>query len=170
MPWIKASLSLLRNNLLSLFCYFVISVAVYLLAGYSSLIVGHQPSEWDLLFSIPLLIATPILFILAGRYALKFQGSGITDLISVFLVCLLGLICTPHMAFFKPKSVGDLNVASFYFSYITPLAFTGQVFKNNWDPWGQGVSALYIGSLYSVIPTILMWLGVRWRGRKHPTL
>jgi hypothetical protein len=69
---------LLKNNLLSLMWYFGISVGVYVLTGLS---IGYRLTSRELGFSIPLLIATPILYILVGRYALKTQGSNIKDLV-----------------------------------------------------------------------------------------
>lgn len=163
-------LSFLTNIFLSFVYYVVIEVGVYLLTVSS---IGIQRSTWDLVVTIPILIATPILFILAGRYALERQGSSIKDLVSVILVCIIGFLLTPGLAFFKPHHV-NLSGNEFYFLYVIPLDATIQVFKNNWGSGdllmiGKGLIGLLPGGLCSFLPTLLMWLGLRWQSHKHPS-
>jgi hypothetical protein len=163
----------LWNNWLSLLCYIVIGIVVYLLDSLSSF---NQGLLWNLVVSIPILIATPILFILVGRYALKSQGSSIKDLVSVLLVCVIGFLLTPGMAYFKQHNAGDFSFGSLYFLYEAPLDVLNLFFKNNssswWDPLmvGKGVPGLLSGGFFSFIPTLLMWIGLRWQSRSHPSL
>ncbi len=163
---------LLKNNLLSLVCYVAILLVLFFLGMLSIL---NQTNLWGLVIFIPLLIATPILFILTGRYALKPQGSRIKDLISVLLVCIIGLLLTPGMAYFKRHGSGDWSLNSAYFLYVSFLdTVVGLIANNNgssWDPLmvGKGVPGLLSGGIFSVIPTLLMWLGLRWKTRKQPS-
>jgi hypothetical protein len=161
----------LINNWFSLLCYVVIDICVYFLTALSLQPFGYRLTSWELVFLIPILIATPFLFILVGRYALKTQGSSIKDLSSVILVCIIGLLLTPSIAYFK-HSNGNLNLTSLYFSYVEPLDVTIQTFKSNWDVFmlGKGLPGIISGGICSFIPTLLMWIGLRWQSRKHPSL
>ncbi len=162
-------MSLLKNNLISLVWYVGIGVGVCLLTGLPQTLFGNHLTSWELVFSIPILIVTPFLFILAGRYALKTQGSSLKDLVSVLLVCIIGFLATPNIAYFKPPGLCGNTL---YFLYLVPLDATIQVFINDWDALmiGKGIPGLISGGICSFIPTLLMWIGLRWRSRKQPSL
>lgn len=160
---------LLWNNWLSLVCYIVIGIVVYFL---SALSIVSQSLLWNLVVLIPILIATPILFILVGRYALKSQGSNIKDLTSVLLVCILGILITPHIAYFKPHHGASLSIGALYFLYATPLGELIMSFGKNLNGGNafgirEVLPRIILGVIFSIIPTLLMWIGLRWRSRKH---
>lgn len=163
----KGDLRLIKNNLLALVLYFVISLVTDLLAGYSSEALGNHMTAWELLFSIPILVATLAMFVLTGRYALATQRSSLLNFVSVLLICVLGLLCAPSIASFKPHSVGDLSAPSFYFLYVVPVAFTVQPFVSTFDPLevGRGLPSILFAILYSALPTVLMWVGLQWQFR-----
>lgn len=149
--------------------YVGIEIGVYFLMALSLQLFGNLQNSWELMFLIPILIATPLLFILTGRYALKTQGSSIKDLISVLLVCIIGLLLTPGMAYYIKPPGENYSINSFYFLYVTPLDVTIQFFKKYWNTLmiGKGVSGLLAGGICSFIPTLLMWIGLRWQSRKY---
>lgn len=163
--------NLVYNNLFSLVYYVGIEIIVFFLTALS---IGNRTTPWNLAISIPILIATPFLFILAGRYALKTLGSSIKDLVSVLLVFIIGLLLTPGLAFLNTHNV-HLSGNELYFLYTVPLDATIEVFNNHWSSRdllmvGKGLSGLLALGLCSFIPTLLMWLGLRWRSRKYPSL
>lgn len=160
---------MIRNNFLALLGYISIAVIVTLLCSVSFAVFGNgNPPPLALSFSIPILAAIPILFILVGKYVLKPQISSLADFLSVLLPCLLGLLCTPSIAFYKPQLYG-FAVTSIYFAYLEPLSMAAVSLGSNWNYLGvgQGVSGLFLDSLYSVLPVVLMWVGLRWQVRKR---
>lgn len=137
---------LLRNNLLALLLHVGLNLLVFAAFIYTK----SSPA---------VVVLTPfvtVLYVLFGR-AMSPQGSSLRNLLSVFVVSLIGILIWSY-CYSISLQPGESGVSwifyGMYIFWLMPLFDLVQMGAP--DKWGI---------LFSFVPSLLLWLGMEWKYR-----
>lgn len=149
-----------RNNVISFLMTVAISVITFMLYLIPNYIYRfNQHSKSQLVFFVPLLAITLMLFVAAGRYVLRDTGSPVKNVLSLVLPFVVGILITLI-------PINGVNPLELYFAYSVPLTGIAVLLNFVQGFFSTGIAP---GVTFSVIPSLLFLLGLQWQSRlrKH---
>lgn len=141
------------NNLMSLICYFFVTVFIYIIEGsivvYNSQVVLRYVI--GSIFSIIILVA----FTLIGRFALRNTNSLWKNACSVLLPLFIGLVFVNNVA----STPHGINYLWLYYGYSA--SFIDII--PSLIPYENTIA---FGMTFVLMPSILFLLGLQWQSKK----
>ncbi len=147
---------MLKNNVLSLVCYFLVSII--------ALITPHQNGIWESVTAFILIVVILALFTLIGKFMLRNMGSMWKNACSVLLPLIIGWFIV-IFGWYWVNNVAQANemyIGGLYYLYCLPFTVAlHSIF--NIVPYESYVA---FGIIFVSIPSLFYFFGLQWKSKK----